>query len=173
MHHPLRIPSCIALVALLGTLASLGLTACNNPDPTVDRDPTLDEELIGRYEQSKSPNGATQNSGIIATRSGLKYEVIEQGTGDTPGYRDTVTVHYRGTNQQGQVFDESYSRGRPARIRLDEVVDGWAEGLQLMQEGATYRLIIPPYLAYGSRGRPPMIGPNETLTFEVQLIEVN
>jgi FKBP-type peptidyl-prolyl cis-trans isomerase len=157
-------------LAVAAAITAAWLAACD-PDPHVRRDPAFDEGLIERYERAQADDA---DEGTITTASGLRYRVLEPGTGDTPGYRDTVTVHYRGTNQAGEVFDESYSRGRPARFALTGVVEGFSEGLQLMREGARYRLIIPSYLAYGRRGSPDgRIGPDETLTFEVELIKVN
>jgi FKBP-type peptidyl-prolyl cis-trans isomerase len=81
-------------------------------------------------------------------------------------------VHYHGTLQNGTVFDSSVQRGQPTVLGLNQVIPGWREGIPLMKEGAKYRFIVPPHLAYGARGAPPKIGPNETLIFEVELIEV-
>lgn len=83
-----------------------------------------------------------------------------------------VKVHYHGTLANGQVFDSSVQRGRPAVFGLNQVIPGWTEGIPLMREGAKYRFTIPPHLAYGERGSPPKIGPNQTLTFDVELLEV-
>ena len=106
------------------------------------------------------------------TSSGLRYEMVEDGSGAAPSAKDTVTVHYAGWTTGGQLFDSSYKRGDPATFGLDRVIPGWTEGVQLMKPGATYRFVIPPNLAYGSRGAPPVIGPDETLVFQVQLLEV-
>jgi len=162
----------LALAPPLALACFAMLVACN-PEPTVDRNPELDEQLVRQYRDAQAANEQADSDGVVATRSGLRYEVLEPGDGATPGFRDRVTVHYRGFNQAGEVFDDSYERGRPARFQVSEVIDGWSEGLQLMREGARFRFIIPPYLAYGQRGSPPRIGPNETLTFEVELIAVN
>jgi FKBP-type peptidyl-prolyl cis-trans isomerase len=83
-----------------------------------------------------------------------------------------VRVHYHGTLPDGTVFDSSVDRGEPAVFGLRQVIPGWTEGLQLMREGAKYRFRIPPGLAYGAQGMPPKIGPNQTLVFEVELLEV-
>ncbi|MEM9790090.1 MAG: FKBP-type peptidyl-prolyl cis-trans isomerase [Planctomycetota bacterium] len=155
---------------MLALIAAVGLAGCD-PDPNVRRDPEFDERLIQRYEADQAPDDAGAD-GRVTTDSGLSYVVLEPGTGRSPGYTDTVVVHYRGWNESGQVFDDSYKRNRPSRLRVDEVIDGWSEGIQLMSEGARYRFIIPPYLAYGARGAPPRIGPDETLVFEVELLEV-
>jgi len=106
--------------------------------------------------------------GVKVTASGLQYKVIEPGAGKTPAAQDTVKVHYRGTRIDGTEFDSSYKRGKPAEFRLDRVIKGWTEGLQLMSEGAKYELYIPPQLAYGDRGRLA----HQTLIFEVELLSV-
>jgi FKBP-type peptidyl-prolyl cis-trans isomerase FklB len=103
----------------------------------------------------------------------LKYEVITPGTGKSPTLNDSVTVNYRGTLTNGTEFDSSYKRGKPATFPVSGVIKGWTEALQLMQEGAKWKLTIPPDLAYGSRGAGGAIGPNETLIFEVELLKVN
>ncbi|NVK32071.1 MAG: FKBP-type peptidyl-prolyl cis-trans isomerase [Gammaproteobacteria bacterium] len=113
-----------------------------------------------------------EKDGIKVTDSGLQYEVITEGTGAQPAATDQVTVHYKGTLINGDEFDSSYSRGEPTSFALNQVIPGWTEGLQLMKEGAKYRFTIPSDLAYGANGAGPMIGPNETLIFEVELIKV-
>jgi len=120
---------------------------------------------------SESTTGSS-SAGVKTTYSGLKYQVLRPGTGRRPSSYNRVKVHYRGTLMDGTVFDSSYQRGQPAVFRLDQVIPGWTEGLGLMREGAKYRFIIPPNLAYGSAGSPPKIGPNQTLKFDVELLEV-
>jgi FKBP-type peptidyl-prolyl cis-trans isomerase len=111
--------------------------------------------------------------GVKVTESGLQYKVLKEGTGESPGATDTVTVHYEGTLIDGTVFDSSYELGKPATFPLDQVIAGWTEGVQLMKEGATYKFFIPADLAYGMNPRPGgPIGPNETLIFKVELLEV-
>lgn len=110
--------------------------------------------------------------GVTVTASGLQYEVLSLGTGAMPLATDTVTVNYEGRLIDGTVFDSSYARGEPATFRLDEVIPGWTEGVQLMPAGSKYRFYIPPELAYGSRGAGGVIGPNEVLVFDVELISV-
>lgn len=111
--------------------------------------------------------------GVQTTESGLQYKVLEEGSGASPTAEDTVTVNYKGTLLNGEVFDSSYERGQPADIPLNRVIPGWTEGIQLMKEGGKYKFWIPGDLAYGPNPRPGgPIGPNETLIFEVELIEV-
>jgi FKBP-type peptidyl-prolyl cis-trans isomerase len=109
--------------------------------------------------------------GIITTASGLQYEVIKAGTGVKPNASDVVTVQYTGTFIDGQKFDSSYDHGEPAVFPLDQVIPGWTEGIQLMNVGGTYKLYIPSGLAYGPEGAQGFIGPNQTLIFEVELLE--
>jgi hypothetical protein len=106
------------------------------------------------------------------TYSGLQYEVLRAGTGARPTAFNRVKVHYHGTLLNGTVFDSSVQRGQPAEFGLNQVIPGWREGIPLMQEGAKYRFTVPPQLAYGAKGAPPKIGPNETLIFEVDLLQI-
>ncbi len=114
-----------------------------------------------------------KEEGVIALPSGLQYKVIEEGTGPKPQPTDTVKVNYEGKLPDGTVFDSSYKRGEPATFPVTGVIPGWTEGLQLMKEGAKYEFVIPPSLAYGERGAGPVIGPNSTLIFTVELLKVN
>lgn len=114
------------------------------------------------------------NEGVQVTESGLQYKVLEEGSGSSPESSDEVRVHYTGTLLDGTEFDSSHERGEPVQFPLNQVIEGWTEGLQLMKEGAKYRFWIPSELGYGSNPRPGgAIGPNETLVFEVELLEVN
>ena len=113
-----------------------------------------------------------KKDGVLTTECGLQYKVLEKGEGGNPAKEDTVTVHYEGKLLDGTVFDSSYKRGEPTSFPLGRVIPGWVEGLQLMQKGAKYRLFIPADLAYGERGAGNAIGPNETLIFDVELIDV-
>jgi FKBP-type peptidyl-prolyl cis-trans isomerase len=113
-----------------------------------------------------------QREGVTTTESGLQYEVITQGSGPTPSAADRVSVHYRGTLIDGTEFESSYERGEPATFPVNGVINGWIEALQLMPVGSKYRLVIPSDLAYGERGSGANIGPNATLIFEVELLEI-
>jgi FKBP-type peptidyl-prolyl cis-trans isomerase FkpA len=110
--------------------------------------------------------------GVKTTASGLQYQVIKEGTGKKPSATDQVKVHYLGTLIDGTKFDSSYDRGQPAQFALNGVIPGWTEALQLMTVGSKYKLFIPSDLAYGEKGTPGPIGPNSTLIFEVELIEI-
>jgi FKBP-type peptidyl-prolyl cis-trans isomerase FkpA len=110
--------------------------------------------------------------GVETTPSGLQYKVETAGSGPRPAATDTVKVHYTGTLLDGTKFDSSVDRGQPAQFALNAVIPGWTEALQLMPVGSKYTLWIPSDLAYGDRGTPGPIGPNATLKFEVELIEI-
>ena len=111
--------------------------------------------------------------GVNVTESGLQYEVLQEGSGASPKATDNVKVHYRGTLLDGKEFDSSYSRGEPETFRLNEIIPGWTEGIQLMTPGAKYKFYMPPDLAYGARGAGGnVIGPNSALIFEVELLSI-
>ncbi|WP_306252354.1 FKBP-type peptidyl-prolyl cis-trans isomerase [Parvularcula sp. IMCC14364] len=112
-------------------------------------------------------------SSVQVTESGLQYEVLEKGNSTvSPTAADTVEVHYRGTVEDGTVFDSSYDRGETTTFPLGNVIRGWTEGLQLMNEGDKYRFYIPSDLAYGAQSRGEVIGPNQMLIFDVELVDV-
>ena len=113
-----------------------------------------------------------ERSGVKTTASGLQYEVLTEGEGESPAATDTVAVHYEGKLVDGTVFDSSYQRGEPAVFPLDRVIPGWTEGLQLMKPGAKYRFTIPPELGYGPEGAGGVIPPNAVLQFDVELLAV-
>ncbi|AIA74316.1 FKBP-type peptidyl-prolyl cis-trans isomerase [Halomonas sp. XH26] len=108
---------------------------------------------------------------VEVTESGLQYEVLESGDGATPGAEDTVEVNYEGMLLDGTVFDSSFERGQPVSFQVNQVIEGWQEALQLMSVGDSWMLYIPAELAYGEGGQGP-IGPNEMLTFRVELLGV-
>ncbi len=113
-----------------------------------------------------------EKEGIITTESGLQYEVITKGSGDTPTATDRVKVHYKGTLLDGTEFDSSYKRGEPTTFGVTQVIPGWTEALQLMQVGAKYKAYIPSKLGYGERGAGGKIGPNAMLIFEMELLGI-
>ena len=113
-----------------------------------------------------------KKEGVVTLPSGLQYQVLKEGDGKKPSATDQVVCHYEGTLIDGTVFDSSYQRNQPATFGLNQVIAGWTEGVQLMQEGAKYRFFIPYNLAYGERGAGAQIPPFATLVFDVELIEV-
>lgn len=146
---------------------------------------TLKQELVAKQE-AKEKQTAEENArqgesflaenakrkGITVLPSGLQYQVLVKGSGPKPKATDTVTVHYRGTLIDGTEFDSSFKRNEPTKLQLDRVIAGWSEALQLMSEGAKWKLFVPAQLAYGERGVGP-IPANSTLIFDVELIAVN
>lgn len=113
-----------------------------------------------------------KRDGVTTLDSGLQYEVVTAGEGATPEAGSTVQTHYEGTLISGEVFDSSYKRGQPAEFPVGGVIAGWTEALQLMQEGAKWRLFIPAELAYGERGAGNSIPPHSALIFEIELLKV-
>jgi FKBP-type peptidyl-prolyl cis-trans isomerase len=115
-----------------------------------------------------------QRAEVTTTASGLQYEILEEGEAgaSSPSASDTVTVHYHGTLVDGTVFDSSVERGDPTSFPLNGVIPGWTEGVQLMKVGDKFRFFVPPQLAYGESGAGGVIGPNATLIFDVELLEI-
>lgn len=115
---------------------------------------------------------AAAEKGAVRSDSGLVYLSLKDGSGNSPGGKDTVKVHYRGTLPDGKEFDSSYMRGKPAEFRLDGVIKCWTEGLQRMKVGGKAKLVCPATLAYGETGAGDLILPGATLVFEVELLDV-
>ena len=112
------------------------------------------------------------NSGITTTESGLQIETLREGDGPSPTASDRVRVHYRGMLTDSTQFDSSYDRSEPTEFNVDRVITGFGEALQLMSVGSHIRVTIPPGLAYGETGYGDVIGPNETLIFEIELLDI-
>ena len=147
----------------------------------------IQEESQARFEKQKTENTAAgekyredfaKQEGVIKTKSGLMYKVLNEGTGRHPTAEDTVIVHYVGTLTDGRTFDSSYDRNEPATFPLNGVIKGWTEGIQLIGVGGKIKLVVPPELAYGdqsfpSQGDKPGITPASTLVFEVELLGID
>jgi FKBP-type peptidyl-prolyl cis-trans isomerase FklB len=132
-------------------------------------------EAMARENKAKSDRFMAENrakKGIVVLPSGIQYRVIEDGAGRKPTTTSQVTVHYRGSLSSGLEFDSSFARGQPASFKVDTVIDGWKEILQLMKVGDHWQVFLPPEKAYGMRGQAPVIGPNEALVFDIKLIDV-
>jgi len=110
--------------------------------------------------------------GVVVLPSGLQYEILQEGSGEKPGPRSRVTVHYEGRLADGKVFDSSYKRGQPATFGVYQVIAGWTEALQLMPVGSKWRLFIPQELGYGARGAGGDIPPYAALVFDVELLGI-
>lgn len=144
-------------------LAIAGILAWFGTQPLVEAARPADNAFLKANKASP---------GVVETASGLQYQVLSPGAGANPGPTDFVQVHYVGTLVDGTEFDSSVARGQPVAFRLDQVIPGWSEGVQLMKPGATYRFVIPPALGYGARGAGGVIPPNAVLKFDVQLLAV-
>jgi FKBP-type peptidyl-prolyl cis-trans isomerase FklB len=116
-------------------------------------------------------NSNLSKNGIVELPSGVQYRIIDEGEGARPGMESTVKVHYRGSKINGLEFDSSFARGVPEQFTVNAVLRGWQEVLPLMKTGATWQVFVPPELAFGARGNPP-VGPNEALIFDLKLVEI-
>lgn len=177
-----RLRSIIIVTMFLSLIAACGQTGgANQPAGTATsaNSPASDTTAAPAEEAppaaTANASGATTNSGEgVTTASGLQYIVVQEGTGPAPQAGEIVSVHYKGTLQDGTVFDSSYDRGEPITFPLGQgmVIPGWDEGIALMKKGGKATLIIPPDLAYGEQGAGSDIPPNATLTFEVELVDI-
>jgi len=129
----------------------------------------LSEENQAKSEEFLQANKA--KTGIVVLPSGIQYRIIEEGDGARPGMESRVSVHYRGSKLDGREFDSSFARGTPEEFTVNAVLKGWQEVLPLMKVGSTWQIFVPPELAFGARGNPP-VGPNEALMFDLKLIEL-
>jgi FKBP-type peptidyl-prolyl cis-trans isomerase FklB len=140
-----------------------------------EKDMEQKQKQLGEKNKTEGAKFLEDNKkkpGVKTTASGLQYKLEKEGTGPQPKATEMVTVNYRGTLIDGTEFDSSYKRGQPATFPVNGVIKGWTEALQLMKQGSKYQLFIPSNLAYGERAMGPDIGPNSTLIFEVELMEV-
>ena len=147
------------------------------------------QAIFARFQKQEQENRAKQaaensqagkefleqnraREGVVELENGLQYKILRPGTGANPAPDSEVTVHYRGSLINGEEFDSSYKRNQPAKLSLNRVIKGWQQALPMMKTGALWQLYIPANLAYGSAGQG-VIGPDEALVFEVELIEVH
>ncbi len=131
-------------------------------------------QALAVENQAKSETFLEANktkTGIVVMPSGVQYRIIEEGEGARPGMESSVRVHYRGSKMDGREFDSSFARGVPEEFVVNSVLQGWQEVLPLMKQGATWQIFVPPELAFGQRGNPP-VGPNEALMFDLKLVEI-
>lgn len=138
-------------------------------DATSSTESIADQNLrLGRLFLKKN----AENKDVVTLSNGLQYRIIEQGSGPKPSSSDSVKVNYQGMHLNKKVFDSSYERHQPITFQVSQVIQGWQQALHLMKKGSTWMLYIPADLAYGEYGAPPAIGPNETLIFKVQLLDI-
>ncbi|HMB59092.1 MAG TPA: FKBP-type peptidyl-prolyl cis-trans isomerase [Xanthomonadales bacterium] len=131
-------------------------------------------QQLAAENQAKSAEFLAANvnkNGVVALPSGVQYRIIDEGEGARPGPESTVKVHYRGSKLDGLEFDSSFARGVPEEFTVNSVLRGWQEVLPLMKTGATWQVFVPPEMAFGARGNPP-VGPNEALMFDLKLVEI-
>lgn len=164
------------------------VVAENEPKVTTDEMRTLltalqekvRAEQVEQYRALSEKNQAESEAfleanisktGIVALPSGVQYRIIEEGDGARPGLDSRVSVHYRGSKLDGREFDSSFARGTPEEFTVNAVLKGWQEVLPLMKAGSTWQIFVPPELAFGARGNPP-VGPNEALMFDLKLVEI-
>lgn len=133
----------------------------------------VQELIVKNAEESKAfLEKNAMEKGVKTTGSGLQYVVLSEGKGESPGAKDKVTVHYRGTFPDGTEFDSSNARGEPQSFQTDGVIKGWTEALQMMKAGSKWKIIVPPELAYGRGGSGNRIPPNKVLLFEIELLSI-
>jgi FKBP-type peptidyl-prolyl cis-trans isomerase len=167
-------------------MAQAFLQFMNGDSTQLQMDPMEANEVVGKFFENANNRVSQKNleegnafleknkgrSGVITTESGLQYEIITAGTGPLPAEMDVVKVHYHGTLIDGTVFDSSVDRGEPVEFPVGQVIPGWVEALQLMPVGSKWKIYIPGSLGYGERGAGNDIGPNTTLIFDVELIDI-
>lgn len=135
-----------------------------------------EQKKVADENRKKSEDFLEENAkkdGVETTDSGLQYQVLESGDGESPTADDTVRVNYEGTLPDGTVFDSSYKRGEPISFKVGQVIPGWQEALKMMHVGDTWMITVPSDLAYGPAGTGGPIGPNQALQFKVELLAIN
>ncbi|MDH5560077.1 MAG: FKBP-type peptidyl-prolyl cis-trans isomerase [Deltaproteobacteria bacterium] len=143
------------------------------------------KEMMAKFEKEKkalegknAKEGAKflaknkKEKGVTTLKSGLQYKVMKKGNGPKPTLKDVVVTNYKGTLLDGTEFDSSYKRGQPATFPVQGVIKGWQEALQLMPKGSKWKLFVPSVMAYGDKGNGRVIGPNATLVFEIELLDI-
>jgi len=171
MKYGVTVASLAASLISLGSLSS-NVYAIDNqgaqPSMGNQMQTNTDNKTVGQAYLATNK----AKPGVVTLPDGLQYKVIKEGNGATPAAQDVVTVNYAGKLINGTEFDSSYKRGQPATFPVNGVIAGWTEALQKMKVGSTWELYIPAELAYGANGVPPVIGPNETLIFTVELLGI-
>ena len=137
-----------------------------------EKEEQITKSTISKVDGEKFLAENRDNDGVIVLASGLQYKIIKNSIGKKPTANSRVVVHYRGTLIDGTEFDSSYARGEPIELNLNQVIKGWQEALQLMTIGSKWQIVIPSELAYGERGAGRVIGPNATLIFDIELLNI-
>lgn len=160
------------IIFMAAMAAAVAMASCSSKDKAADQAEATGQEAVEQTTPQAAPVTGPDADGFYTTASGLKYKVLRDAEGQKPGATDVVTVHYEGRLPSGEVFDSSYDRGEPTQFPLNMVIPGWTEGLQLMPVGSKYQFYIPSNLGYGSRGAGGVIGPDQDLIFDVELISI-
>jgi len=171
MKNGLKIKWLVSFIISLGLFSTQIYAVDNQGDQSV-----TGTNMQSNSDTNKSAGQAFLASnktkpGVVTLPDGLQYKVVKEGTGAKPSAKDVVTVNYKGTLIDGTEFDSSYKRGEPVSFPVNGVIAGWTEALQLMKVGSIWELYIPAELAYGANGMPPVIAPNQTLIFTVELLK--